>query len=210
MQKRKINKSRSAAVIRNKSRVGDIRIIAGRWRGRKLPVHQVTGLRPTTDRNKETLFNWLMHSVSGSRCLDCYAGSGGLGFEALSRGAQQLVLIEQNMAVAQQLIANTAVLQADTAQVIQGDCLVELKKIKEGFDLVFVDPPFYHDLVPATLDRLQQQQLLQDQALVYIEIEADASGLALSTQWQILKQKTSGEVTYSLLRYSKPLNTLSD
>ena len=124
------------------NQTGVVRIIAGKHRGRKLPVLLAEGLRPTTDRVKETVFNWLMHDVLDSHCLDCFAGAGSLGFEALSRGAESVTLVEKQANIARQLKSNIALLKAENAQVIQQDCLSFLSHSQQKFDLVFIDPPF--------------------------------------------------------------------
>jgi len=136
---------------------GKIRIIAGKYKGRKLPVLMAEGLRPTTDRVKETVFNWLMPYISQANCLDCFAGSGSLGFEALSRGADQVTLVELNRSAVKQLLDNKALLKADNLTVIHSDALVFLKEDflkpssassdSKPFDLVFLDPPFRQQLV---------------------------------------------------------------
>ena len=124
-------------------RAGMIRLISGQWRGRKLPVHDVDGLRPTTDRVKETLFNWLAAEVRASRCLDVFAGSGSLGFEALSRYASYVMMIEKEPKAARQLQLNLQTLQCSQAQVICRDALQVLQAGCSGpFELVFLGPPF--------------------------------------------------------------------
>jgi 16S rRNA (guanine966-N2)-methyltransferase len=179
---------------------GNIRIIAGHWRGRKLPVHDVQGLRPTTDRVKETLFNWLMNQIHDSHCLDCFAGSGSLGFEALSRGAAQLLMLEKDPQAAKQLNDNVQLLKADNAQVVKADSLAYLQQLKaaQPFDLVFIDPPFRLNLAQQTCDLLENQQLLSENALIYVEVESELDNLNLPPSWQLLKQKTAGQVTYTL------------
>ncbi|MBD1390193.1 16S rRNA (guanine(966)-N(2))-methyltransferase RsmD [Neiella sp. HB171785] len=171
--------------------VGQIRIIAGQWRGRKLPVHDLQGLRPTTDRQKETLFNWLQGQTDGAQVLDLFAGAGGLGFEALSRYADGLVAVEMDAAAARQLKANAATLQA-TAQVVQGDALAFLQQTPtQSFDLVFVDPPFQRDLLAPTLALLSPW--LAPQAWVYCESEAGLAMPQLPANWQLWRDKVAGQ-----------------
>lgn len=177
---------------------GQIRIIAGQWRGRKLPVTDAIGLRPTTDRNKETLFNWLMQTVNGARCLDMFAGSGGLGIEALSRYASSCVFIEQDKQAARQLSANLNLLQAP-ATVLCADALSAVARLNEQFDLVFVDPPFGHNLVNPAINALLEHQRVQSGSLVYVEQEPDAPALKFPASWQILKQKTTSGLSYMLI-----------
>ncbi len=177
---------------------GQVRIIAGKHRGRKLPVLMADGLRPTTDRVKETVFNWLMPYVVGARCLDCFAGSGSLGFEAVSRGAQSLDFFELNKKASQQLQANITLLKESTVKVFQGDCLALIKQQIEAYDLVFIDPPFRKGLVSSVITQLTEQQLLKDDAVIYVETEAELADLGIPANWQLLKEKVAGQVAYRL------------
>lgn len=180
-----------------KTPMGCVRIIGGKHRGRKLPVLMAEGLRPTTDRVKETLFNWLMPYLHKAHCLDCFAGAGSLGFEALSRGAEQVTLVELNKAAAKQLQANKALLKTDSLVVQCGDVLAFLAtKPDKKFDLVFVDPPFRQHLIAKTA-QLLAQGWLNSQALIYIEMETETAPL-LPDNWQLLKEKIAGQVAYRL------------
>ncbi|MDP5293252.1 16S rRNA (guanine(966)-N(2))-methyltransferase RsmD [Oceanimonas sp. CHS3-5] len=177
---------------------GQIRLIGGQWRGRKLPVLHSEGLRPTTDRVKETLFNWLMFEIRGSRCLDLFAGSGSLGFEALSRHATEVVMVEKDAAVAGQLKRNLATLPAAPGTVVQADAVQYLQQPATPFDVVFLDPPFHKELLPNVCELLEQNGWLADDALIYIERE---QGLALPTlpdHWRLHKDKQAGQVSYQL------------
>ena len=177
---------------------GQIRLIGGQWRGRKLPVLHSEGLRPTTDRVKETLFNWLMFEIRGSRCLDLFAGSGSLGFEALSRHATEVVMVEKDAAVAGQLKRNLATLPAAPGTVVQADAVQYLQQPATLFDVVFLDPPFHKELLPNVCELLEQNGWLADDALIYIERE---QGLALPTlpdHWRLHKDKQAGQVSYQL------------
>ena len=198
-----MNKPRNRQQKPIKSATGHIRIIAGKWRGRKLPVHDIQGLRPTTDRVKETVFNWLMNDVHSSNCLDCFAGAGSLGFEALSRGASSTTFIEKDQQAATQLSANKNLLQANNANIINGDCLNTLKTLNTSFDLIFIDPPFRQDLVNQTILSLVSNDLLAEKALIYLELESELANLILPKEWDLLKQKTAGQVTYSLYQFNK-------
>lgn len=181
--------------------LGSIRIIAGKHRGRKLPVLMAEGLRPTTDRIKETVFNWLMPYIHGANCLDCFAGAGSLGFEALSRGADQVSLVELNKAAAKQLTANKQLLQANNIVVNHANVLDFLKvQPAKPYDLVFVDPPFRQDLVSQTC-QLLDAGWLAEQALVYVEMEAEGNQ-QLPSDWLLLKEKISGQVAYRLYQSS--------
>ncbi|MDP0271557.1 16S rRNA (guanine(966)-N(2))-methyltransferase RsmD [Glaesserella parasuis] len=181
---------------------GEVRVIAGLWRGRKLPVLNAEGLRPTTDRVKETLFNWLMMDIAGSRCLDCFAGSGSLGIEALSRQAQAVVFLEKFADAANRLKKNLVSLKAENGKVIQTDTLQFLaqKNSEMPFDLVFVDPPFHQGFVPQVLTALEQNGWLAENALIYVETEKNHSPLVLPEHWQVIKEKTAGQVVSRLVR----------
>ncbi len=182
--------------------MGEVRVIAGLWRGRKLPVLNAEGLRPTTDRVKETLFNWLMMDVTNARCLDCFAGSGSLGIEALSRQAQAVVFLEKFATAAQQLKKNLASLKTDKGTVINTDTLAYLaqKNNDNPFDIIFIDPPFHHQFVPQILPLLQQNNWLAENALIYVETEKNHPPLPLAENWQIIKEKSAGMVTSRLIQ----------
>lgn len=182
--------------------MGEVRVIAGLWRGRKLPVLNAEGLRPTTDRVKETLFNWLMMDVANARCLDCFAGSGSLGIEALSRQAQAVVFLEKFATTAQQLKKNLASLKTDKGTVVNTDTLAYLaqKNNDKPFDIIFIDPPFHHQFVPQILPLLQQNNWLAENALVYVETEKNHPPLLLAENWQIIKEKSAGMVTSRLIQ----------
>ena len=182
--------------------MGEVRVIAGLWRGRKLSVLNAEGLRPTTDRVKETLFNWLMMDVANARCLDCFAGSGSLGIEALSRQAQAVVFLEKFANAAQQLKKNLASLKTDKGTVINTDTLTYLsqKNSTEPFEIIFIDPPFHHNFVPQVLTLLQQNNWLAENALIYVETEKNHPPLLLAENWQIIKEKSAGMVTSRLIQ----------
>jgi len=186
---------------KKKAASGSIRIIAGKHKGRKLPVLAAEGLRPTADRVKETLFNWLMPYIHGANCLDCFAGAGSLGFEALSRGAANVHLMELNKAAAKQLSANKQLLKSDDIVVSNTDTLAFLKtQTPVKFDVVFIDPPFRQNLISQTCELLNQGWL-SEQALIYVEMEAE-SDQALPNNWQLLKEKIAGQVAYRLYQNS--------
>jgi 16S rRNA (guanine966-N2)-methyltransferase len=182
---------------------GSIRIISGKWRGTKLPVTDVNGLRPTTDRNKETLFNWLMPYIKDATCLDVFAGSGGLGFEALSRYAKSVLMFELDKKAFQQLLLNLQKLQVTSEQgkVMQGDALIHLSRLTEPFDIVFIDPPFHQNLVPTTIQRLHEQKLIAHQGLIYIECELQHADYLVPESWHLLKQLQSSQVSARLYQH---------
>ena len=183
------------------AKTGHIRIIAGQHRGRRLPVLIADGLRPTTDRVKETVFNWLMPYIQDANCLDCFAGSGGLGFEAMSRGAKSLTLVELNKAAAQQLKNNKALLKIDNIEVIQQSALDFLQANQQKFSLVFIDPPFRKGLAQQAAELLVTNGLDED-ALIYVEMEADTNAQVMPSHWQLLKEKVAGQVVYRLYQNS--------
>jgi 16S rRNA (guanine966-N2)-methyltransferase len=190
-----MNKQRKQSAKPNNK--GSIRIIGGSHRGRKLPVLMAEGLRPTTDRVKETVFNWLMPFIQDSLCLDCFAGSGGLGFEALSRGANHVSFVELNKAAAQQLLENQRLLKSANISIVNSDALSFIEKNISKFDIVFIDPPFRKNLVEQTAKRLDQHSLA-DNALIYIEMESEQNNQQLPMNWTLLKEKIAGQVAYRL------------
>jgi len=177
---------------------GALRIIGGQWRRRMLAVAPVEGLRPTPDRVRETLFNWLGQRLDGLHCLDLFAGSGALGLEAASRGAARVTLVEADPVAARQLQAHCETLAAGTAvQLLRGDALHFLHDAQpeHAFDVVFVDPPYRLGLLPHCLDALPR--LLAADARVYVE---DAAPLAPPAGWEVLREDRAGRVHYGLLR----------
>ena len=185
---------------KQKSQAGRLRIVAGNWRSRLLDIADVEGLRPTSERVRETVFNWLAPRIHGARCLDAYAGTGALGLEALSRGAAGVVFIEKSPVAAKQLRRNIDVLDAQGATVLQQDALDFLRKADTGpFDIVFLDPPFADDLVEETCRLLDQRNLLADDALVYVELPKNGVGAHFPAGWQVQKDKMAGNVRYMLV-----------
>ncbi len=183
------------------------RIIGGQWRSRRLNFSDRPGLRPTPDRVRETLFNWLQGEVSGAAVLDCFAGSGALAFEAASRGAARVVMLESDRIAAGDLQTAIRKLQAEQLCLQQIDALRWLQReASERFDLVFLDPPYRSDLLAQAAQRLEQQHWLANHAKLYIEVGAgDSDDLAqrLPHNWRLLKMKTAGQVNYSLWQRSE-------
>ena len=183
----------------NKTRSGRLRIVAGNWRSRLLDIAEVPGLRPTSLRIRETLFNWLAPHIHGARCLDLFAGTGALGLEALSRGAKSAMFVENSAEAVATLSANIKVLGADMATVRQMDALQYLKMSPaEKYDLVFVDPPFAADLTGELCRLLEDSGALSDRCLIYIEQDRSRAEAMLPEAWQIVKNKTAGNVRYML------------
>ena len=182
----------------NRAASGQIRIIGGQWRGRKLPVPDSPGLRPTTDRVRETLFNWLAPSMVDARCLDCFAGSGALGLEALSRYATSATLIEMERSVARQLQQNLATLNATQGKVVNDNTLTFLNQSGTPHDIVFVDPPFRKGLLDETLRLLENNGWLADDALIYVESEVENGLPPVPAHWDLHREKVAGQVAYRL------------
>ena len=182
-----------------RSKSGRLRIVAGNWRSRLLDIADVEGLRPTSERIRETLFNWLAPTLHGSRCLDLYAGTGALGLEALSRGAAEAVFVERSPVAARQLQKNIDLLEASGASVVTQGALDYLKRdASRRFDLVFLDPPFADDLLEETCRLLAARQLLARGAQVYLEQDRAKPEPRLPDNWSIKKNKTAGNVRYML------------
>lgn len=177
---------------------GFVRIIAGKWRGRKLAVKNLDGLRPTTDRVKETVFNWLAPSLYQAKCLDIFAGTGSLGLEALSRQASHVTFVELDKIAAEQIREHFSLLDAKNATLHNTDAISYLSKQGECFDLVFIDPPFRKDLLCDVIHHLEHNGWLAENALIYIEAEKELSALEVPMNWKILKEKHAGQVSFRL------------
>jgi 16S rRNA (guanine966-N2)-methyltransferase len=178
---------------------GAIRIIGGQWRRRLIPVPDRPGLRPTPDRVRETLFNWLQPVIEGSRCLDLFAGSGALGFEAASRGAAEVVAVERDPSLVPGLKAVAAQLGAATIGFVQADAVRWLQAPGDPFDIVFLDPPFREGLAHTCCALLEARGWLAPKAHIYIEAERELV-LTLPPSWHIQKEGKAGEVRYYLAR----------
>jgi len=179
---------------------GKVRIIGGKWRGRKLKVLNHDTLRPTPDRIRETLFNWLAQTIVGSQCLDLFAGSGALGIEAVSRGAQSALLVEKDYKIVQNLKQQVALLNSDKFRIIQSDALYFLKQPAIQFDLVFLDPPFKQNLLLPSCECLENQEWLAPHTQIYVESERHFDATTLPKNWQIIRQQTAGQVACFLLQ----------
>jgi 16S rRNA (guanine966-N2)-methyltransferase len=182
-----------------------VRIVAGAWRGRRVNFPDLPGLRPTPDRVRETLFNWLQHSIVGTRCLDVFAGSGALGLEALSRGAAAATFVEQAQAAARNLVAELARLGgASKGRVVEMGASRFLRTqgdlVGTGFDLVFVDPPYHQGALAEYVPLIDAGGWVKPGGLVYLESEKAAGAPPLPEHWELLKSKFAGEVGYHLAR----------
>lgn len=176
-----------------------LRIIGGRYRGKHLRFKSAEALRPTSNRIRETLFNWLQPVITGSRCLDMFAGSGLLGIEAASRGAGEVVFIEKHHATIKQLRRNISELKLPNTQLIAADAFDSLTTMKP-FDIVFVDPPFHMGLLMQACEQLHAHQLLKPAGRVYLESEQATSPEELPTGWDMTHSKRAGKVFYHLLK----------
>jgi 16S rRNA (guanine966-N2)-methyltransferase len=181
-----------------KSPTGRLRIVAGKWRSRLLPVADAPGLRPTAARIRETLFNWLADRVEGARCLDLFAGTGALGFEALSRGAREVVFVDSSAAVIGNLKSSAESLGADGATFVQGDAVRYLARPAQAFDLVFIDPPFASDVLEDLCRLLEEGGWLNARARIYLEQDRDQPLPSVPDGWTIVREKTAGRVRYAL------------
>ena len=181
-----------------------VRIIAGQWRGRKLEFPDAPGLRPTADRVRETLFNWLAPVLPGAVCLDLFAGSGALGFEAASRNAAHVVMVEQNRVVFKHLQAHSKTLAAQTIELVNMDANEYLSVVNKDFDIVFLDPPFGEaKLCQSIIRGINERQLLKPGGFLYLETEKGAAGPELPNNWRRYRHKQAGQVDYQLLSYVK-------
>jgi 16S rRNA (guanine966-N2)-methyltransferase len=179
--------------------MSQLRIIGGRWRGRKLTFPEIEGLRPTGDRIRETLFNWLAPDIQGARVLDLFAGSGALGLEALSRGAEMAVLIEKHPQAAANLVNHLKTLSAGNAKIISTDSLQFLRQgnSSPAYNLVFIDPPFTVELWEPVAELLNQSQWLAADAYIYVETPREATWQA-PENWSLYRDKLAGQVRYRL------------
>ena len=177
-----------------------VRIIGGMWRSRVIAVAPVEGVRPTPNRVRETVFNWLQPYIEGAECLDLYAGSGALGIEAASRGAKQVVLVDDNSEVIDTLREQVQTLKADQIDVFQSDADQYIQNSIRPFDILFIDPPFFETDFEKLLNDLSNSKLLKPQSIVYLEFPVEKAEMELPTGWEWLKHKEAGQVGYGLLK----------
>ncbi len=174
-----------------------MRIIGGSMRGRKIIFLDSEGLRPTLDRIRETLFNWLAASIGGATCLDLFAGSGALGIEAVSRGAKEVILVDASQQVTSSLSQNLISLNVNNAQIINQSAEVFLSENKKKFDIVFLDPPFRKGLLKTILPLIKPH--LARGALVYVEQENANSTFEFGNEWELVKSKNTSRFFYQLI-----------
>ena len=183
-----------------------LRVIGGEWRGRRIRFPAVEAIRPTPDRVRETLFNWLQQDVRGSNCLDLYAGSGALGLEALSRGAASVVFVDADPVVARHLVATLSALGCDRGRVVVADATRFLAGPAKPFDLVFVDPPYAARALEGACRALDAGGWVRPGGLAYLEDRASEGEPVLPAGWTLLRSKRAGEVGYHLARREPPGN----
>ncbi len=181
-----------------------MRIIAGRWRSRRLPVAAAGNVRPTPDRVRETLFNWLGAGIEGTRCLDLFAGTGALGFEAASRGAKAVVMVERDRSIAAALERAVCTLGADNVAVECADALRWVPPTGVRFDIVFLDPPWSGPPPETALARLARADALAAGCVAYLETDRDLIDIKLPPGWHFLRTRRAGRVGYHLVSRNRP------
>lgn len=179
------------------NKTNQVRIIGGQWRSRKIHFADKNELRPTADRPRETLFNWLQPVIHGARCLDAFAGSGVLGFESLSRGASHVTFIEKDRAVMNTLRVQAERLKTTDTDFVCTPCPAKHLNVQHPFDIVFLDPPFATpELITETAQWLETQNLLSQETFIYIELHKRTELPALPDNWTLHREKKAGQVIY--------------
>ena len=178
-----------------------VRIIAGQWCSRNIEFPSLKSLRPTPDRVRETLFNWLSPSIAGAKCLDLFAGSGILGFEALSRGAAHAILVDNNIRVCKQLEEQAQILNANNIRIVHQEATEFIADNQDSFDIVFIDPPFNSKLAFTIADMLLEHPMLNSEAIIYVEIPVSEKPKASKTWmgWDVVRSGKTSQVCYLLL-----------
>jgi len=176
-------------------------MIGGKWRSRRLNFDAAEGLRPTTDRTRETLFNWIAPFTLNAHCLDVFSGSGALGLEALSRGADKVVFLEANRHAAQSIQQNLQILNAENGTVVNTEAIKWLNATPPTpFNIIFLDPPFHQQLLTPSFQLLTEKGWLEKEALIYVEREKELANINVPESWQIQKEKQAGQVLFQLYR----------
>jgi 16S rRNA (guanine966-N2)-methyltransferase len=195
------NRTLHAANSHKKGNTGELRIIGGDWRSRKLRFPDAGGVRPTPARTRETLFNWLSFHLAGSECLDLFAGSGALGLEAVSRGAAKATFVDHTPSLAQALRENLRLLRSSNCEVICADMNSYLShRTRPPFDIIFMDPPFRQGWLEQLFPLLGKQGWVKTSGWVYVEHESEITTPTAPANWHLHRQKTAGQVTYNLFR----------
>lgn len=188
-------------------KTNQVRIIGGKWRSRKISFPDHEGLRPSSDRLRETLFNWLQPQTHGSVCLDAFAGSGALGFEALSRGAASVVMLEKSPAVVTSLQKNAELLKADNLSILNVDAIHYLNNTDQQFDLIFLDPPFKENLLDTCLTLIVEKNILKTNGRIYLEQEKNRP-INILNNWHVLKKIDAGNVSIYLITHPRGATSL--
>ena len=195
-----MQQSRKSLKKSSQPKKGTVRIIGGSLGGRKINFTQAEGLRPTTDRVRETLFNWLMADINAACCLDLFSGSGAIGLEAISRGAREVTFVESNKKVASNLKDNLSLLSIKNAKLINETAEKFLENNGKQFDLIFLDPPFAKGILENILPKIKKH--IAKDGLVYLEMENGDSKNIIQDDWEIIKSKKTSNIAYFLLRMS--------
>ncbi len=183
--------------MKSKPVQNQVRINAGIWRSRLLKFPDAEGLRPTPERVRQTVFNWLGQDMTGKTCLDLFAGTGAFGFEALSRNAREVVMVEWSRPAYQGLVHNKTLLQAEHAHILHQDAMQFLQQTQQQFDVIFCDPPYQKGWIAQVLPYMPK--CLKPDGLIYVEAEFS---ITATPQWQVFKQSKAGNVYYHLLKYT--------
>jgi len=182
-------------------KLNTVRINAGEWRSRLIKFPDATGLRPTPERVRQTVFNWLGQDLTGLKCLDLFAGTGVMGFEALSRGAAAVTMVEKSTPAYKALMENKQLLKAEHALILHQDALQFLSQNTQTFNVIFLDPPYHQQWLAKVLPLLRPH--LHSEGLIYVEAEYELdSTLEFTRDWQVIKQSKAGNVFYHLLKSS--------
>ncbi len=178
-----------------------VRVIAGRWRGRRIHFPELQAVRPTPDRVRETAFNWLQAEIAGACCLDLFAGTGIWGFEALSRGAESVICVEHDTSAIAAIRRNAAILGAGGLEIVHDDAIAFLSHARlQSIDIAFLDPPYDAQIIKQVCQVLDQRAWLASRALIYIERRAKDPVVPVPGHWQCLRSKRAGRVDYRLYR----------
>ena len=184
----------------NSKNRGKVRITSGEWKNRNLEVPDIDGLRPTSERVRETLFNWLMPSIHKSVCLDLFAGSGSLGFEALSRGARHCTFVEKSKLAFRQIKTTRTILNAMNSEIHNCDAIDFLSSVhNHNFNLVFLDPPFSDDHLISSIESIHEYQLVSRGGYIYIEFNKNNDLFDLPDNWSVIRKKIYGNVCFILI-----------
>jgi 16S rRNA (guanine966-N2)-methyltransferase len=184
----------------SKNQTHQLRIIGGTWRSRKIDIPELAEIRPTPDRVRETLFNWLSPVISGAYCLDLFAGSGALSFEALSRGARHVVMVDKSPIVIKSLRSIAQKLGSENITLYQGCAPEDIILPNEAFDIVFLDPPFHQNLIAPSCEWLVKQKLVNANSYIYIETEKNQDTLNIPVNWHVLKEGKTKQIKYYLVK----------